>query len=68
VAGELEKYLSSPDKIVAGLALWCFARLAVTASAAVREALSDDPATLLLFADDGPRFVTVGELARLAGG
>ncbi|MDR0478024.1 MAG: hypothetical protein LBH14_08865, partial [Desulfobulbaceae bacterium] len=39
VPQELEKYLSSPDKIVAALSLWCFARLAVTAPAALLQPL-----------------------------
>lgn len=66
VDGELAKYLSSPDKIVAGLALWCFSRLDVAAPAAVLKALSNDQTVVPLFADGGPRSITLGRLARLA--
>lgn len=66
VAEELGKYLLSPDKIVVGLALWCFARLAVAAPAAVLETLMADQTAVPLFDDGEPRSVTVGELARHA--
>jgi len=66
VDGELGKYLSSPDRIVAGLALWCYARLMVAAPAAALEDLLNDPTAVPLFASDGAPSMTVGELARRA--
>jgi hypothetical protein len=67
VAGEMEKYLSSPDKIVAGLALWCFTRLGLAATADSLKPLLDEQVIVPLFGDgddDEIRFVTLGELAR----
>ena len=68
VAGELEKYLSSPDKVVVGLALWSFAQLGVAAPAAALAALMNEQTVVPLvpqFGDGEPCSVTVGELARL---
>jgi len=63
VAEEIEKYLSSPDKIVVGLALWCMARLDIAAADSL-EPLLDEQTAVPLFDDGEIRFVTVGELAR----
>jgi len=67
VAKEMEKYLSSPDKIVAGLALWCLSRLGLAAPADSLKPLVGEQAIVPLFddGDDGEiRLVTVGELTR----
>jgi len=66
VAGEMEKYLSSPDKIVVGLALWCFARLGLAAAGSLEPLLNEQTAVPLFGdGDDGEiRLVTLDELAR----
>ena len=66
VAVELEKYLSSPDKAVVGLALWCFTRLKAAAPDTLLEPLLADQTVVTLYVDAEPRSVTVGGLARLA--